>query len=311
MKITIFGGGAWGRALAFAFGQKNDVCIVSRRDTSALLASCNDILKQNARPPIRQTSLKEGLDSELFVIAISVQALKGWFASAHLNQNAKILIASKGIEEGTGAFVSEIAKDFVSEENLCFLAGPSFAKEVSSGLPTALAIHSRNVGLAEAFANAMPAFIKPYIKDDVVGGEIAGAYKNVIAIAGGICDGLGLGQNAKASLLARGLVEMCRFGEYFGAKKQTFLGLSGAGDLFLTASSLLSRNYRVGLGLAQNKSLEAILNELGEVAEGIKTSKAITQIAQREGIYTPIATEVQDIIQGKSPLESMQALMKR
>ncbi|PAF46544.1 glycerol-3-phosphate dehydrogenase [Helicobacter sp. 12S02634-8] len=313
MKITIFGGGAWGRALAFALGQKNEISIVSRRDITPMLTPLNKSLEQKRRPPIRQCTHKEGLEAEIFVIAISVQALREWFTQTDLGQKkgAKILIASKGIEEGSGAFVSEIAQNFLPKENICFLAGPSFAKEVAMSLPCALCLHADDARLANAFADMMPSFIKPYVKDDVIGGEIAGAYKNVIAIAAGICDGLGLGQNAKASLLSRGLVEISRFGEYFGAKLQTFLGLSGAGDLFLTANSLLSRNYRVGLGLAQNKPLELILEELGEVAEGIKTSKAITQIAQREGIYTPIATEVQAIIGGKSPLESMEALMKR
>ncbi|PAF51235.1 NAD(P)H-dependent glycerol-3-phosphate dehydrogenase [Helicobacter sp. 13S00477-4] len=307
MKITIFGGGAWGRALAFAFGQKNEVCIVSRRDISSLLNPSNNIKNIN----ISQCSLSKSLDSEYFVIAITAQALREWFEKTSLNKNSKILLASKGIEEGSGSFVSQIAQNFLPIENLCFLAGPSFAKEVNLGLPCALAIHSNNPFLAQEFANLMPTFIKPYIKDDIIGGEIAGAYKNVIAIAGGICDGLRLGENAKASLLSRGLIEMSRFGEYFGAKMQTFLGLSGAGDLFLSANSLLSRNYRVGLGLAQNQSIENILSEIGEVAEGIKTSKAINQIAQKKGIYTPIATEVQEIIQGKSPLESMNTLMKK
>ncbi|EYS91001.1 glycerol-3-phosphate dehydrogenase [NAD(P)+] [Bartonella bacilliformis str. Heidi Mejia] len=311
MKITIFGGGAWGQALAFAFAQKNEVQIVSRRNISTALMPLNEILNKNSHRIILQSSLEESLNSELFVIAISVQALREWFIRARLNQNSKILIASKGIEEKTGIFVSQIAKKFISLENLCFLAGPSFAKEIILGLPCALAIHSCNPILAQKFANQMPSFIKPYIEDDIIGGEVASAYKNVIAIAGGICDGLNLGQNAKASLLSRGLVEMCKFGEYFGAKMQTFLGLSGAGDLFLTANSLLSRNYRVGLGLAQNNLLEDILRDLGEVAEGIKTSQAITQISEKEGIYTPIATEIQKIIQGKSPLESMSTLMKR
>ncbi|MCZ2204192.1 NAD(P)H-dependent glycerol-3-phosphate dehydrogenase [Bartonella sp. A05] len=311
MKITIFGGGAWGKALAFAFAQKNEVRIVSRRNIASALEPLNKALNKNSQPIISQCSLEESLDSQLFIITISVQALREWFIRVRLSQKSKILIASKGIEEETKAFVSKIAKNFIAPENLCFLAGPSFAKEIILELPCALVIHSCNSTLAQEFASRMPTFIKPYIENDIIGGEIAGAYKNVIAIAGGICDGLKLGQNAKASLLSRGLVEMCHFGEYFGAKMQTFLGLSGAGDLFLTANSLLSRNYRVGFELAQNKLLEKILNDLGEVAEGIKTCQAITQIAQREGIYTPIATEVQKIIQGKSPLESMSILMKR
>lgn len=311
MKITIFGGGAWGKALAFAFAQKNEVRIVSRRNIASALEPLNKILNQNSHHIISQCSLEESLDSQLFVIAISVQALREWFIRVRLNKNSKILIASKGIEEETGIFVSQIAENFIAPENLCFLAGPSFAKEVILELPCALVIHSCNPNLAQEFANRMPIFIKPYIENDVIGGEVAGAYKNVIAIAGGICDGLELGQNAKTSLLSRGLVEMSHFGEYFGAKMKTFLGLSGAGDLFLTANSFLSRNYRVGFGLAQNKPLENILSDLGEVAEGIKTCQAITQIAQKENIYTPIATEVQKIIHGKNPLESMRILMKK
>ena len=156
----------------------------------------------------------------------------------------------------------------------------------------------------------MPSFIKTYESPDVIGGEIAGAYKNVIAIAAGICDGLNLGANAKASLLARGLVEMNRFGEHFGAQMETFLGLSGAGDLFLTSNSTMSRNYRVGLGLAQGKSMQEILCELGEVAEGVRTSQAITQIGERERIYVPIASEVCAIINGKHISKSLETLMK-
>lgn len=308
MNITIFGGGAWGLALAFAFGQKNKVYIVSRRNISTLL----DPLNQKLLAPIEQIPISDSAPkTDYFVIAIVTSALREWFTNIKLPQETKAIIASKGIEEGSGAFVSDIAGKFLPEKNLCFLAGPSFAKEVNLGLPCALAILSKNLVLAEEFAELMPNFIKPYVKSDVIGGEIAGAYKNVIAIAAGICDGLKLGQNAKASLLSRGLVEMCRFGEYFGGKTQTFLGLSGAGDLFLSANSVLSRNYRVGLGLAKNQTINDILLEIGEVAEGIKTSLAITQISQKEGIYTPIADEVQAIIKGKGPAESMRALMKR
>ena len=143
----------------------------------------------------------------------------------------------------------------------------------------------------------------------VIGAEIAGAYKNVLAIASGICEGLGLGQNARASLISRGLVEMSRFGKHFQSDDETFIGLSGAGDLFLTASSELSRNFRVGLGLAKGKSLETILDELGEVAEGVKTSDAIYKLSQENNIYTPIANEVKFILDGKSPKDSLKDLL--
>ena len=152
--------------------------------------------------------------------------------------------------------------------------------------------------------------MKAYTSGDVIGAEICGAYKNVIAIAGGICDGLGLGNNARASLISRGLIEMDRFGSFFGAANETFLGLSGAGDLFLSASSNLSRNYRVGFALANGRKIDEILRDLGEVAEGVATAKAIVKIANEWQIYTPIAREVALIIDGKSPKTSVQDLLK-
>lgn len=308
--IGVFGGGAWGKALAFALSFNNQVKIHSRQTL--------DLHSFDTPNPIAQASLEEVLKCEYYVIAIATSALRGWiqevFSPAlqthYPNKEIKILAASKGIEENSGAFVSDIFQSFFSPLSLCFLSGPSFAKEVMQKLPCALVIHSLNLPLARDFRERMPNFIKPYVSADIIGGEVSGAYKNVIAIAGGICDGLSLGNNAKASLLARGLVEMCRFGEYFGAKMETFLGLSGAGDLFLTSSSTLSRNYRVGLGLTQGKNIDEILKELGEVAEGVRSAKAITQISKKEGIYTPIASEVWAIIEGKSPLESLKALMK-
>ena len=182
---------------------------------------------------------------------------------------------------------------------------------MKESLPTALIISSTNLELAKIYADALPNFIKGYISDDVVGAEVAGAYKNVIAIAGGVCDGLGLGNNARAALISRGLVEMTRFGLFFGAKSETFLSLGGAGDLFLTASSTLSRNYRVGLGLAAKKSMDVILRELGEVAEGVPTAKALHKIAQEKHIYLPIAAEVYAMIEeNKDPMQSVKDLLR-
>jgi glycerol-3-phosphate dehydrogenase (NAD(P)+) len=219
-------------------------------------------------------------------------------------------VAAKGIETSTGAFLNEIYGDYLPEERLAYISGPSFATEVQQSLPTALIISSTNRELAQEFSDALPSFIKGYVDDDVVGAEVSGAYKNVIAIAGGVTDGLGLGNNARAALISRGLVEMSRFGEHYGARAETFLSLGGAGDLFLTASSKLSRNYRVGLGLAEGKQLDAILEELGEVAEGVPTTKALHRIAQKENLYLPIADEVYKMIaEGKSPLESVKDLL--
>ena len=309
MKVSVFGGGAWGRALAFALAEKNNVRIISRRDLSSLLAPLNERLLAQDSKPIMQVDYKDGLDSQYFVMAIATSALREWLMRVKLPKDIKILCASKGIESGSGAFVSDIMEEWIWHKNLAYLCGPSFASEVVQSLPCALVIHSRNLALSREFGTLMPKFIKAYVSPDVVGGEVAGAYKNVIAIAAGICDGLNLGANAKASLVARGLVEICRFGEHFGAKMETFLGLSGAGDLFLTSSSTMSRNYRVGLGLAEQKPISEILRELGEVAEGVITARAITEIGERENIYTPIAKEISLILNGKSVSESFKKLM--
>jgi glycerol-3-phosphate dehydrogenase (NAD(P)+) len=214
-------------------------------------------------------------------------------------------VAAKGIEATTGKFLNEIYEKYVPNENIAFLSGPSFATEVMKSLPTALVVNSTNEELSKKFASFFPSFIKTYTSTDVMGAEVAGAYKNVIAIAAGICEGLGLGKNAAASLISRGLVEMQRFGLVYGAKEESFVGLSGAGDLFLTASSSMSRNFRVGLGIAEGKSKEEILKELGEVAEGIGTAYAIYEIAKKKDLYLPIAREVYNMLEGLDPHVSL------
>ncbi len=295
MKIAIIGAGKWGQALYHAYSQNNDV-VISSRHTKAL---------ENFVP------MSEALKREYLVIAIPAQFVRGWLEENFVDHGQKILVAAKGIETSTGAFLNEVYGEFVSADRLAFISGPSFAAEVQQSLPTALKISSTNTKLAQTYADALPDFIKGYVDDDVIGAEISGAYKNVIAIAGGVCDGLGLGNNARAALISRGLVEMTRFGEAFGARIETFLSLGGAGDLFLTASSTLSRNYRVGLGIAKGKSMDEILEELGEVAEGVPTAKAIYKIAKDKEIYLPIAAEVYAMIEErKDPLESVKDLLR-
>jgi glycerol-3-phosphate dehydrogenase (NAD(P)+) len=293
MSIGVIGAGKWGSALAFAFSEKNDVLIHSRRP----------------RDLDNFVSLGEILKCEYLVIAIPAQQISSWLKENFVFNNQKILVAAKGIEATTGKFLNDIYAEYVPDENISFLSGPSFATEVRKSLPTALVVNSHNEELSEKFASFFPSFIKTYTSTDVVGAEISGAYKNVIAIAAGICEGLNLGKNAAASLISRGLVEMQRFGEVYGAKEESFVGLSGAGDLFLTASSTMSRNFRVGLGLAKGKSQEEILKELGEVAEGIGTTYALNDLSKKKGIYLPIANEVYDVLEGKSPLQSLKDLL--
>jgi len=294
MNIAIIGAGKWGTALYHAYSENNDVVISSRttKDMEGFVP------------------MEEALKREYLVMAIPAQFVRGWMEANFMDHGQNILVAAKGIETSTGAFLNEVYGAFVPAQRLAFISGPSFAAEVMKSLPTALMISSTNEALAKTYAQALPLYIKGYVDNDVVGAEVSGAYKNVIAIAGGVCDGLDLGNNARAALISRGLVEMTRFGEAFGAKSETFLSLGGAGDLFLTASSTLSRNFRVGLGLAKGKSMDEILEELGEVAEGVPTAKALYKLAKDHDIYLPIAAEVYAmIVEGKDPRQSVKDLL--
>jgi glycerol-3-phosphate dehydrogenase (NAD(P)+) len=293
MSIGIIGAGKWGSALAFAFSQKNNVLIYSR----------------TPRNIPNFVSLQEILKCEYLIITVPAQQISSWLKENFIFNNQKILVASKGIEASSTKFLNEIYSDYVPDKNIAFLSGPSFASEVLSSLPTALVVNSINDNLSKEFTLLFPDFIKAYTSKDVIGAEIAGAYKNVIAIAAGICEGLSLGKNAAAALISRGLVEMQRFGLAYGAKEDTFTGLGGAGDLFLTASSNMSRNFRVGLGIAKGKSQEEILKELGEVAEGIGTTYALHEISQDKNLYLPIAKEVYKMLEGKNPKESLKDLL--
>ncbi len=288
-KIGVIGAGKWGSALAFALSEKNEVYISSRTPRDM----------KNFIP------MQKILKFEYLVIAIPAQQISSWLKDNFVFSNQKVLVAAKGIEATSGRFLNEIYAQHIPSSNIAFLSGPSFATEVMKSLPTALVVNSKNEKLSQKFASFFPSFIKAYTSTDVVGAEVAGAYKNVIAIAAGICEGLGLGKNAAASLISRGLVEMQRFGYKFGAKEESFVGLSGAGDLFLTASSSMSRNFRVGLGIAKGKSQKEILKELGEVAEGIGTTYALNKIATKKDLYLPIAKEVYNMLEGKDPHVSL------
>lgn len=292
-KIGVIGAGKWGSALAFSFSEKNEVLIHSR----------------TPRDLPNFVSLEEILKCEYLVIAIPAQQISLWLKENFVFTNQKILVAAKGIEASSGKFLNEIYCEHVPDTNLSFLSGPSFATEVQKSLPTALVINATNEEVSKKFASFFPSFIKTYTSTDIMGAEVSGSYKNVIAIAAGVCEGLELGKNAAASLISRGLVEMLRFGKVYGAKEDSFIGLSGAGDLFLTASSTMSRNFRVGLGLAYGKSQEEILKELGEVAEGIGTAYALYEIAKKKDLYLPIAHEVYELLEGKDPRSSLRDLL--
>ena len=215
-NIAVIGAGKWGEALHFALSQKmNFYHFTNKRDINNFV------------------SLSKALQCKYLIIAIPAQSIRAWLKENFIYTGQKVLVAAKGIEADTGSFLKEIYEEYVPSDNLGFISGPSFASEVMKGLPTALVLNSSSKEFYEEFATLFPNFIKTYYSDDVIGAEIAGAYKNVLAIASGICTGLELGQNASASLISRGLVEMERFSKYFGeTKTETFIGLSGAGIFF-------------------------------------------------------------------------------
>ena len=296
-KIGVIGAGKWGQALAYAFRQNPDNTVY--------------ITSRTPRKIENFVSLEEVLALDYLVMAIPAQQVASWLEEHYVDHGQKVLVVAKGIEASSGRFLNQIFSAHVKDENIAFLSGPSFAAEVMQGLPCALVINAENETTAKAFETFFPNFVRTYTSSDVTGAEVAGAYKNVIAIAAGIVEGLNLGKNASASLISRGLIEMHRFGKHYGGEDDTFLGLSGAGDLFLTASSTMSRNFRVGLGLSAGKSQAEILEELGEVAEGIGTAYALNNIAHDRNIYLPIAGEVYAILEGKEPKKSLQDLLIR
>lgn len=255
---------------------------------------------------------------ELVIVAVPSQSLREVMelAGPHLAPGAIVVSAVKGIEYETGLTMHGVLEDVLAPEHhprLVALSGPSFAREIAERQPTVVTLACRE----EAYAISVQAtlscpWFRCYTQHDVIGVEIAGALKNVIAIAVGMADGMKGGHNARAALMTRGLAEITRLGVALGAEPETFLGLAGMGDLLLTCTGDLSRNRRVGLALGQGRALEEIVAELGEVAEGVPTTRAACRLAQRLGVEMPIAEQVRAVIEGeRTPAEAGRTLMTR
>jgi glycerol-3-phosphate dehydrogenase (NAD(P)+) len=224
-----------------------------------------------------------------------------------------LVLCSKGIEESSGALLHEVARAVCSASPVAVLSGPTFAHEVAKGLPTAVTLAAEDIGLAETLRDriAQPTF-RIYVSDDVAGAEIGGAVKNVLAIACGVVEGKGLGQNARAALIARGFAEMSRFGLAYGAKRETLAGLSGLGDLVLTCSSTSSRNYSLGLGIGQGRPASELLSNRKTVAEGAFTAPVLARLAKEKGVDMPIVNAVDALIAGRANVDQvLDALLSR
>ena len=228
--------------------------------------------------------------------------------------DARICWATKGFELHTGKLPHQVAEEVLgSGRPMAVLSGPTFAKEVAEGLPTALTIAANDQDFAAALAKAMSSDVfRAYTSDDMIGVEVGGAIKNVLAIGAGMCDGLGFGANTRIAMINRGLVEMMRLGVALGAKRETFMGLAGMGDLVLTCTDNLSRNRRTGLAIASGKTVEEAQAEIRQVVEGVMAAEAVHEVAEKLGIEMPICNEVYRILyEGASPREAVAALMRR
>jgi glycerol-3-phosphate dehydrogenase (NAD(P)+) len=231
-----------------------------------------------------------------------------------LTPESRICWATKGFELSTGKLPHQVAAEVLGPEfPVAVLSGPTFAKEVGAGLPTAMTIASNDGDFAKDLAEAISSDnFRAYTSDDIIGVEVGGAVKNALAIGAGMSDGLGFGANTRIALINRGLVELMRLGVALGAKKETFMGLAGMGDLVLTCTDDLSRNRRMGLALAAGKTVEEAQEEIQQVVEGVKAAKAVHDVAEELGIEMPIANQVYRILyEGVAPREAVEALMTR
>jgi glycerol-3-phosphate dehydrogenase (NAD(P)+) len=326
MRSTILGAGSWGTALASVLAGKGFPTVLWGRDPAVVGAVASR--HENPRylpgiplPPAlgATVDLARALEgAELVVLAVPSHAVRVVAIEAKrlLHAGTPVVSAAKGIEVETLMTMSEVLEDVLPvplHPYLCFLGGPSFAKEVAKGLPTAVTIAGRWERVAKQVQEAFHArHFRPYTSSDIVGCEIGGCVKNVVAIAAGLSDGMGFGANARAALITRGLAEIARLGAAMGGHPDTIFGLTGAGDLILTATGDLSRNRRVGLQLAQGLSLQAILEKLGHVAEGVYTAREVAKLAAARGVDMPVTDAVNAVLEGKlSPKAAVEQLLAR
>lgn len=328
MNLSVLGAGAWGTALAIALSSRHDVLLwgrdpalmstlAARRENEVYLPGC-------ALPPALR--LEASLDAAiahvngvaaeqaLVIVATPVAGLRPLLTRLQGQSLPGVLSLCKGFEETSGLLPQQVMQSVLGMGVPCgALSGPSFAQEVAAGLPCALTAASDSAVLRErAVAAVHGGAIRVYSTDDVVGVEVGGAVKNILAIATGVVDGLALGMNARAALITRGLAEISRLGIALGGRADTFTGLSGLGDLILTCTGDLSRNRRVGLGLAQGKPLAKIVAELGHVAEGVRCAQAVRKLSGELGVEMPIANAVAGMLfDGDRPRDMVIRLLAR
>lgn len=317
--IGVIGAGAWGTALANAMAAQEDVLIWAREPEVAAAINAdhaNTLFLPGIAlsPRVRATTSLAALAGiDLWLVVPPAQFLGRVLAEAPLAHRPTLILCAKGIEAGTHRLMADVAAAAAPSSPLAVLSGPSFAAEVARGLPTAVTLAAATEAQASALADriARPTF-RPYASDDVTGAEIGGAVKNVLAIACGVVIGAGLGENARAAIIARGFAEMTRFGLARGARAETLAGLSGLGDLVLTCGSTQSRNMRLGMALGEGQTAEQALAGKLSVAEGAATAPVLVEAAHAAGVDMPISSAVADLLAARATVpEVVRRLLSR
>ena len=321
MKLAILGAGAWGTALAIVLSQRHQAVLwVWDPDQLAEMQAnrSSRFLPNFSLPASVQLHANVGdalAQAELAIVVVPMQGLRQTLKEIRASaKTVSVILASKGFEPGSPNLPHQVAAQELAAGTPCaILSGPSFAQEVAQGLPAALTLASNDGTFAQSAAKDLHSQkLRVYSSNDVMGVAVGGAVKNVMAIAAGICDGMGLGNNARAALITRGLAEITRLGLKLGGKPETFMGLAGAGDLILTCTGDLSRNRQVGMMLAAGKSLPAILGQLGHVAEGVPTAREVLQLAGKLGVDMPITRAVNQVLYENVPAKAaLQELLNR
>lgn len=314
MKIAIIGAGSWGTALSIILARNGNEVVLFGRNTEE--TGHLQTHRENLRylPGFVLPELVQAVHlgdpspfpvSELTTLILAVpssaahDALTAW-TKAYGAPTQKVVIASKGLEAVTGRLMSEVVEEFAAPESIGVMSGPNLAVEIVRGIPTAAVVAFPKLETGDAIRAAFASSsFRIYLSTDVTGIELSGALKNVLAIAAGMSDGLGFGDNTKGALLARGMREMLLLGRALQASPETFLGIAGLGDLFATASSVLSRNYRVGYSLAKGSTLTESLEQIGQVAEGVPTARAVSLLARKHQVSLPIFEGIEQVLAGK------------
>ncbi len=317
--VGVIGAGAWGTALAQMLASDGRDVLIWAYETEVVEAINADhhnplyLPSAKLNPKIRATGDLGNFAAIDIALVVTPAQVMGKVLLDLSKAPQDLVLCSKGIEAGTGRLMNDVARAACPRSEIAVLSGPTFAHEVAAGLPTAVTLACAG-GEAQwgrlSSAIARPAF-RPYYSDDVAGAEIGGAIKNVLAIACGLVEGLGLGQNARAALIARGMAEMLRFGAALGAKPETLAGLCGMGDLVLTCTSTSSRNFSLGKALGEGQSASDLIAKRRTVAEGAHTAPVLAQLAINRDIAMPITTGVHAILEGAAPQEVVSQLLAR